>query len=232
MGRALAVVVALSTLSTPAHADAGSCRDNGGFQPRVLSGTDLWLGSDGGVVVGLEPSFVSTGTNERPTLVFRDDSGDVAAVKKTLAPGLVVYRRPAKDTRGLRFDSREVHRLEGKPLPLLDAPSVHDVQYTGGARINGIGAATGDPARVVAHLDGDPPDGVLALLVLDKDGSPRSWVRAPADGGAYTLYSPPGRCVGMMPGTIVSSAGDHVRFAWVDAEGRLSKLSSTFAITR
>ena len=87
--------------------------------------------------------------------------------------------------------------------------------------------------QVAVTLDGDPPAGVVALVLADAKGTARSWTAVdPAAMPKSVLY--PFRthsCMQVPNGTLPSSAGDSVVVFWIDATGRKSDASKPIAIT-
>jgi len=79
-------------------------------------------------------------------------------------------------------------------------------------------------------LDGPPPAGVVALVLADAKGKPRSFGLV-ADAATEIQVYAHGRC-GVVPnGTVESSIGDKVTLFWVDASGRKSPASKAMTIT-
>jgi hypothetical protein len=212
----------LFLIPSPAAADCGLI----GLVPKVLTASDAKLAPDGGIVVGAV-------SHDRGPM----DDGDVAIQKawtfavprgtitpaiESLAPGLAVYKTSA--------DAFELKNVEGEVLAAatrtdgkrdkLAAPKVKTIKYDAPFSKRNI-------QRIEVIVDGGAPAGVIALVLADAKGTPKSW--GPAVGSVFYPYSHR-ECVTLPNGTVPSKKGDKVTLFWVDADGRKSAFTKPMTI--
>lgn len=141
----------------------------------------------------------------------------------TLAPGLVVYRSAARSGRiELENDQGESLawvRATRRKQPALAAPDVTsaEVVFAGGTVHIGVELATKAPKEAIA------------LVLADSKGTPRSWSLARPGWTTQNAYAQ-NRCAVVPNGSVLSQAGEKVRFFWVDRAGRVSRASQLIAL--
>ncbi len=218
IGCAIGTTLVMS--SAPAHAEffCGGI----GLAPQVLSEPGLVLPGDGGIVVA-----AITGGNhfdddaaDQPT--WRFQTGGVATQPRrvTLAPGLVVYRARQDGTLTLveaDGKARATTFVTRRPRARLAAPVI---KWT---------VRSPDRADVNLELASLPPEDAIAIVLVGKDGKPRSWDLIDPESTMQRAYKQRG-CEMQPPGTMSSNAGDEVTFFFVDAYGRTSQPSKPIKI--
>ena len=211
------IALTLSTSHLVASADCAMV----GLAPLVLSPINSTI--TGGVVVG------SIGVQGAKL-----DKGDVAVQQawklekgkptiKTLAPGLALYSAPTDDE---LFDARGTSLFKFKvstSKPALTAPAVTKATHSG--KRNGYH----EPERVQLEFASPLPANVVAVILHDAKGTPRSWWAASAGAkqiyGFYQLD-----CTPLPNGTVMSAVGDSIKISYVDASGAVSPLSAAITI--
>jgi len=197
------------------------------------------LAADGGIVVGATTTFdaaLKVGVPDaiNKTWRFSDGTKQYEPVMTTIAPGLVVYRPPAGVTGALtlvdgKMELNKATFTTDKPAQLA-APVAQTVrQVTVPERYGGTSL------KLRAKFKAKPPEGVRALVVfgVTKAGNvARSWTEVDADATEHQVAGTTGRCDPGITGEIMSKPGDKIVLAWVDAHGRLSKLSKPIVVTK
>jgi hypothetical protein len=229
----------LATLAlVAAHklADAHCARPDLGSAVMTPAGTSV--AADGGVLVEAEVEFhrAAIGSEDalNPTWRFTDGTKTYEPELVTLAPGLVLYRPPAGTTGTLtlvddKTERGNVTRTTDTPAPLA-APAPKKLRFVTSELMHG-----GSVQWIDATFTTAAPVGAVAVVVyrVTKKGNvARSWM--PIEAGATTgrVAGTAGRCSPGIPGEIVSKVGDKVVLAWVDASGRLSKVSKPITVSR
>ncbi len=220
--RNMLALIAVLALAPYAAADCALM----GITPKVLTKPDAVLASDGGIVVGAIPE--DRGKLEdgdiavQPTWRFVVQRGTITPAIESLAPGLAVYRTSA-DAFQLKNDKAEtlssVTRTADKRA-MLTAPKVKSIKYDAPISRRSI-------VRIEVTLDGTAPAGVIALVLADAKGKPKSW--GPTDGAVYYPYSQRD-CFALPNGTVPSKKGDKVTLFWVDEHGRKSAFTKPMTI--
>jgi len=221
---ALLTSLALIGPLVPHEADAKCAMSH--LRPDVLT-TQASIG--GGIVVAAESApydVADEGDAVQPT--WKLEVGGVTSTPKidVLAPGLAVYRLPAAAGDATLLDGTKViakvTTIRTQPVQLL-APKVKGVRHE-----KRLGRRASAYTRVA--LDGAPPDGVVALVLADAKGKPRSFGVVTAGEKEITVYAHP-RC-GVVPNdTVESKPGDRVTLFWVDASGRTSPVSKPVTVS-
>lgn len=211
-------------LSSSVHADCAVM----GLAPKVVSAPDTITPADGGVVVAavseergsLDPGDPAVQSSWR----MRIGADLIKPPIDMIAPGLAVYRIAAANTFKVELvDGKQqvlasvrTKRSSGDPTP---APKIKRAWFVERHSRHG-GAA------VTVELE-DAPAGMIALVLADDKGKPRSWTLA---GG--TVLSPYAQadCAPLPNGTVPSKAGDKITLFWVDAMGRASLASKPITV--
>lgn len=215
---AIAIAV-LASASAPARAEfCGAV----GLGPQVVSGVDAVLPSDGGILVAALPG---RGDHEgdpadQPTWRFHAAGASTTPRRTTLAPGLVVYQ--ARQDGGVVLLDHEGTQVAGafvtrRPRPRLMPPVV---RWT---------VRMPDRADVLLQLATEPPEDALAIVLVGKDGKPRSWDFLDPESTVQRAHKQRG-CEIQPAGTVASIAGDEVTFVFVDTWGRTSAPSRPIQI--
>jgi hypothetical protein len=215
------ITLATFSLSVPQVAAADCAMVT--FDSNVLTPASTNLGDHGGVVVA-QLAFTSAPKAAPATWKFRDGKKTTAPTVTPIAPGLDVYM-PA--SRGAKLVLEE----GGK--------SLIEVSATGAARDLPVPAIKAikfseskgrhSSATEVAELVGDPPDGVVALVVYDKAGKALSFGTVIRNAKQVIVYSH-SDCGGPYKGTVPSKTGDDVKLAWLDSGGNLSKQTAAIRV--
>jgi len=214
----------LALLLVPAQA-AADCALMG-LVPKVLSAPEAVLAADGGIVVGAVSEdrgpLQSGDIAVQPAWRFVVPKGTITPAIESLAPGLAVYRA-STDTLVLENDQAETlakATLTADKRPKLAAPKVKTIKYDAPISRRSI-------QRVEVTLDGAAPAGVIALVLADAKGKPKSW--GPAAGTVFYPYLQRD-CFVLPNGTVPSKKGDKVTLFWVDEHGRKSGLTKPLTI--
>ncbi len=217
MLRLTLIALILGTSHLVASADCAMV----GLAPMVLSPTNSTITA--GVVVG------SIGV-QGATL----EKGDVAVQQgwklkrgkptiKTIAPGLAIYSAPADDE---LFDAggKSLYKFRvSTTKPTLAAPTVTRATHSG--KRNGYH----EPERVKLELASPLPTTVVAVILHDAKGTPRSWHTTSA--GAKEIYGfYQMDCTPLPNGTVMSAVGDSIKISYVDASGAVSPPSAAITI--
>ncbi len=222
----LAPLLLASLLALAPSTAAAYCASVTGLAPGIASPSGIELPKDGGIVVGAFGEDVPLPIGDpavQPN--WRMKSGDVRARPKivTLAPGLVVYQSTARSGRiDLENDSKESIawvNATNRARPVLDAPE---------ARTAEVFAASGF-THIDVELVAEAPKDAIAIVLTDKDGTPRSWglVRRKMKTQQAFAHN---RCQVVPNGSTLSQSGEQIRFFWVDNAGRPSKLSKVVSL--
>jgi len=214
----------LALLLVPAQA-AADCALMG-LVPKVLSAPEAVLAADGGIVVGAVSEdrgpLQSGDIAVQPAWRFVVPKGTITPAIESLAPGLAVYRA-STDTLVLENDQAETLAKATRTAdkrPKLAAPKVKTIKYDAPISRRSI-------QRVEVKLDGAAPAGVIALVLADAKGKPKSW--GPAAGTVFYPYLQRD-CFVLPNGTVPSKKGDKVTLFWVDEHGRKSGLTKPLTI--
>jgi hypothetical protein len=217
--KALALVVLL----VPAQA-AADCALLG-LAPKVLTAPDAKLSVDGGIVVGAVS--VDRGALENGDAAVQANWKFVGPrpmppTIDVLAPGLAVYRSAYVQLE-LQNESGDTvakaARSNATP-DLLAAPKIKTLRFDAPMSRRSI-------QRVEVTLDGAAPAGVIALVLADTQGTPKSW--GPAVGSVLYPYLQRD-CLVLPNGTVPSKKGDKVTLFWIDEHGRKSAPTKPLAI--
>ncbi len=224
-----ALLVAL--LCAPTIADAGPCAVPT-LGPRAMTAQATTIASDGGVLVSLVPSY-GDDTADVTTWRFHTGKQLVKPAIVTLAPGLMSLALPANGGNTLVIENGAHAPLlsvtRGGKVNLLAAPRVRKAS----AQLVPGGPRSSQTNEVLVDLIAAPPTEAVALVIfgIDKQTTTaRSWAAVSHEELSWVVYRSGGRCSMTLPGTVPSSAGDHVAFAWVDRSGRLSTMSAEVVV--
>jgi len=218
------VVLALVVVLVPARATADCALM--GLVPKVLTAPDAVLSSDGGIVVGAVSEdrgpLQSGDIAVQPAWKFVVPKGTITPAIESLAPGLAAYRA-STDTLELQNDKAETLAKATRTAdkrPALAAPKVKTIKYDAPISRRSI-------QRVEVTIDGAAPAGVIALVLADAKGKPKSWGAA----AGVVFYPYLQRDCFVLPNdTVPSKKGDKVTLFWVDAHGRKSALTKPLTI--
>ncbi len=224
----LASWFALVTLLSSSAPVAAKCAMSH-LRPKPITTGPVVAG--GGIVVATEEvsyDVADQGDAIQPTWQFAIGGTKSKPKIELLAPGLVVYRLPTTTA------SASVKLVAGKTTfatatlsnakpTALAAPKVTAVRHD---RTLGRGSS----AYTRVTLDGAPPAGMVALVLADAKGTPRSFGLIADASNEITVYAH-SRC-GVVPNnTVESSVGDKVTLVWVDQSGRMSPASKILTVT-
>jgi hypothetical protein len=180
-----------------------------GLEPVVHTPMNATLASDGGFVVGTRSRpGKDVGTGEiavQADWKVRARGATAKPLVDVLAPGLAIYRLPAKATEATLEDG--VGKVVGKAKIVPGAPTT-----MAAPRIKTIVAGrTGGKhptTFVTAMLDGAPPADALALVVTDTAGVARAWGAAIAGVDRVAVIDNHQGCGTFPNGTQLSNPGD------------------------
>jgi hypothetical protein len=209
----------------PSSADA-YCKSVTGLAPGIASPSGIDLPIDGGIVVGafgadgpLPTGDPAVQSNWRVKIGARHDTPQII----TLAPGLVVYRSTVRSGRIDLEDDKGASlawvRASNRTRPVLDAPDV-----TGAA----VKAAPGS-TRIEVELATKAPKDAIALVLADREGTPRSWSLVQRGSTHQQAYAH-NRCQVVPNGSVLSQAGEEITLFWVDNAGRVSPASGPITL--
>jgi hypothetical protein len=216
------VLALLVLLLAPAYA-AADCALLG-LVPKVLTAPDAALAADGGIVVGaVSEDRASLDDGEitvQPGWKFVVPRGTITPAIETLAPGLAVYRA-STDTLELQNEAGETlaKATRSTKRDKLAAPAVKSIKYDAPMSRRSV-------VRIEVTLAATPP-GVIALVLADAKGRPKSW--GPAVGAVFYPYLQRD-CLVLPNGTVPSKKGDKVTLFWIDDSGRKSALTKPLTI--
>jgi hypothetical protein len=212
-----------SLLASSAPASAKCAMSH--LRPTVITSGPVVEG--GGILVATEQvSYDVTDRGDAIQPAWRFAGSQSAPKIDTLAPGLAVYRLPAK-TGTVKLVAGKTTiatatMTTAKPA-VLEAPKVKTIRHDAS-----LGRRASAYTRVT--LDGAVPPGMVALVLADAKGTPRSFGLVDLTTTEITVYAH-SRC-GVVPNnTIESSIGDKVTLMWVDGSGRLSPASKVLTVT-
>jgi hypothetical protein len=229
----VAVLGLLGLLAPDVH--AGACARYGiAAELRTLPAETI--PPDGGVLVGYgqptedQPAVEQADPSAHPEWRFRVKTSKGKKVRPTLvtiAPGLSVYRTKTRgkvvltDGKGKKLGAFTISRKKAAfaaTAPVLK--KVEIMRYSSSRGGTSVGAD--------ATFDGKPPAGAYAVVVYDSaSGNAMSWaLTGDNSSSALGIYSSPGRCSSIPPGTEQPSAGQKLEVAWVDHFGRISPHSN------
>jgi hypothetical protein len=187
----------------------------------VLTPDGAAIADGGGVVVGSAPDYAREHPDRGEPSSWK--VGGKAAKVTHVAPGLdvVAATGPATVTAG---DGKAIASVKHGSPAALDAPTLSAVTSTT--------SQTRHPwTRVDVALAGDPPAGAVALVVFDGTGkTARSWGAVTGNARSVVVFTQNG-CEREPDGTRMTSPDEQVELAWLDASGRLSKLSAAVTAT-
>lgn len=220
---ALIALASLAAASTPVAARCARMNQ----QPVVFTAETV-VTADGGIVVGTrEVQWDQKDKGEAVQKSWRLRAGGRVLTPSidVIAPGLAVYRLPAKLAAAVLVDGKKVVakvKLADK-LATIDAPKVVSIVHT-----QRMGRRSS--VDVVVNLDGTAPPGVVALVLVDATGKARSWGEAMYHEERIPVFNQ--SSCGVLPnGTVASVPGDEVTLFWVDMAGRVSPPSKPVVIT-
>lgn len=218
---ALASLVAL----VPSAADA-YCKSVTGLAPSIASPSGFDLPADGGIVVGAFGADVPLPTGDPAVQTgwrIRTDGGRETPRIVTLAPGLVVYRASTRAGRieleDERGESLAWVRATNRKRPVLAAPDATAAEVVFG----------GGTVRIGVELATKAPKEAIALVLADRNGTPRSWSLVQRGSTKQHAYAQ-NRCQVVPNGSVLSQAGEQVTFFWVDRAGRVSPASKPITL--
>ena len=210
-------------------ADAGAECASSGLVPRVLTPASTVVPGDGGIVVAaitersgkLDPGDAAV----QPGWRLRVGSDTIKPPIATIAPGLAVYRVAVANAYDAKLeDDHHAVIVTVKPArrggDALAAPAIKRIWFAEQQSRHG-------GSSVTVELAGDAPTGVVALVLADAKGTPRSWTVA--GGTTLSPFSSPD-CAALPNGTIPSKAGDKVTLFWLGADGRVSPATKPLVI--
>lgn len=212
----LALVVSLALIPTAA---AGDCALSG-LTAKPLTTTTTSLPRNGGIVIAAVSDHSGTLDPGDPALThtFKLAGGTT----ETLAPGLAVIR-VTKSGNLVDAAGKTVLAVTmlGKPLLPLPAPEVRLVEHEARHGRRGM-------EHVYVTID-NLSSAMLAVVIADAKGTPRSWGLVngqPTRVAAYSQHD----CMALPNGTVPSKSGDTVTVRYVDSYGRLSPPSKPIKI--
>lgn len=221
-------LVLLALVSLPVDASA-KCAPSS-LRAAVLTPADAAMLATGGIVVGAE-SFFDDGKIAEGNVVVRKDwrfkAGKrvVTPVIEIVAPGLAVYRWKGKAQSFALEDGNHAlvaspslaKNASFEPRPLAD-PTVKEVVSK---KWRGRKPST----EVEILIDGWPPSDAVAIIAYDDKGKALSWGPITREHKSRWIVYGQHRCETLPDGTVEPVAGQKLRFAWVDANGRVSEKS-------
>lgn len=215
----------LACAVAPADVHAGACA-RPEIPTRALTQPDAVLVKGGGVVVAMENAA------KAPALTFIAGGKKLAATKKVIGAGLVVYT-PPPGTGPIRLRGAEdlVAVKRGADGKALDAPKVAGVTYHAST------GRRGTYVSIAVELTGGVPAGAVAVAVFDDKGAIRSWgdvsTMPPLEAGEKSrqvgVYAS-GSCVVQPNGFAPSNVGEKIAVAFIDASGRISPKTSATVV--
>lgn len=220
-----AIALILLAFAGPAAADCAAW----GLAPKVLTAANAVIPADGGIVVAATPQQQGKLDKGDPAIQrgwkIHVGNDTMKPPIDTIAPGLAVYRVAMPNAFKVELEDDQ-HNIVATVKPAhgsadkLAAPKVKRVTFESRAGYHGY-------EQVNVELDGDAPAGMLAMVLADDKGTPRSWTPA----GGATLHPWASRdCVALPNGTVPSKAGDKITLMWVDESGRVSAATKPIAI--
>jgi len=221
----LASLLALAALVVSSSPVAAKCAMSH-LRPSIVTSAPIVAG--GGIVVAtVQARYDETDEGDAVQPTWRLDLGGTQSAPKidVLAPGLAVYRVPSTAGAASLVAGKtvltEVTTSKDKPAALA-APTITSIVHT---RTLGRRAS----AFTTVTLAAAPPAGMVALVLADAKGKPRSF--GLVDGSTEVTVYAHHRC-GVVPNnTVESRPGDKVTLFWVDQSGRLSPASKVVTIT-
>jgi len=224
--RRLGIVAAL-VIALGGHA-AAECAYIG-LSPKVVTPAGARVPASGGIVVAAvsdRRGKLNRG-DEAVQKQWRYRGRKTAPKIDSIAPGLAVMRIAPGTTTLVDAGGKRLIAVTGTkdrvappPTPKLVAVrhTEHHVGYHGWE-------------RVTVELDAAPPAGVIAVVLVDDKGTPRSWGEPVAGSAQVDVYSG-GGCVPQANGTQRSQAGDAVRVMFVGVGGLVSAPSAVARIVK
>lgn len=225
----LAVVAALLAAASVPRAAAGDCAFVG-LTPKVITPADTVVPGDGGIVVAAMPDGhgqLAPGDAAVRSWKLRIGGDTVKPPVDVIAPGLAVYRVAAANVFKVELvtETGEVvatvkaSRTTGEALP---APSIKRARFerVGNRHVS---------QHVAVELAGARPAHVVALVLADAKGTPKSWTTI-ADATTEIFPYNARDCQALPNGTTPTKSGDTVTAFWVDAGGRRSPASKPIVV--
>lgn len=204
-----------------------------GLEPVVRTPQGGTIASDGGFVVGTR-SRPGNDVGKGEIAVQADWKIRAGSVRSTpkidvLAPGLAIYRLPAKATDVVLEDGKgkvvgKATVVPGAPTTLA-APRIKTI-------LSGRTGGRHPTTFVTAELDGAPPNEALALVLTDAAGVARSWGFVPPGGKEIPIFDNHQGCGTFPNGTVQSRPGDVVVAYWVDTRGHRSPTTPKIIVAK
>lgn len=219
------LLLALALVPTTARADCAEW----GLAPKVLTPPNTVIAADGGIVVAAMPE--ARGKLDKgdpavqPSWKIQVGGDSLKPPIELIAPGLAVYRVAVANAFKIELTDGGQALVTVKPSRVrgdaLAAPKIKRVTFEPRKLRHGA-------EKVVVELAEAAPAGVVAMVLADADGKPRSW-GAVSGGATVDAYGAP-ECQALPNGTVASKAGDKVVLLFVDAAGRVSAPTAPVAI--
>lgn len=212
----LALLASLLLVASNADADCAQS----GLVAKPLTTTSSSIPRDGGIVIAAVSD--QSGKLDPGDAALKHTFKLAGGTTEALAPGLAVIRVTRN---GNLVDAAGKTVLAvtmlGKPLLPLPAPEVKLVEHETRHGRRGL-------EHVYVTID-NLSSGVLAVVIADAKGAPRSWGLVngpPIRVVAYSQHD----CMALPNGTLPSKQGDTVTVRYVDSYGRMSPPSKPIKI--
>ncbi len=200
-----------------------------GLKPSVLTPSGATVAPDGGLLVGAidadDDALEAGDPASQPGWRLRLGSRVASPTLVPLAPGLVLYKLP--------IDTKEAQMIDDKRAVIgsvtvaakaaLGAPKIKKIMHESRLGRRPLG-------RVTVELTGPAPDEVVAIVLADAKGKPRSWGKIVTKGETKIRGFERSRCRVLANETVESKPGDRITVFWVDASGRKSPLSAVTTV--
>jgi hypothetical protein len=206
-------------------ASAKPCPTMGNF-PHPLTRENAEIVEGGGIVVAALPERDDGKPDPRGT-VAQWRFGNKPAKVTHVAPGLDVVATSAAGTLVSKDgDAQVTVKYVPGATPVLPAPVATKLERDAPEHMKHPYVET------VATLSADPPAAAIAIVAFDRAGKvARSWNTVVQNNREAHIYTS-GGCAPLPEGTVDSQVGDEVVLAWLDASGRLSKLSAPIKVVK
>ena len=227
-----ALLAAVVAVTSAPHVVAADCAFVG-LSPKVITPAGTVVPGDGGIVVAAMPDSqgrLDPGDPAVRSWKIRIGSDTVKPPVDVIAPGLAVYRVAAANVFQVELvtDKGEVvatvkpSRTTGDALA---APSIKRAWFERTGSRHGA-------QQVAVELGGARPAHVVALVLADAKGTPKSWTTiADTTAAGSPLFPYQARdCQALPNGTTPTKSGDTVTAFWVDAGGRRSPVSKPIVV--
>jgi hypothetical protein len=223
----LAWLLVLALAPSTARADCAMW----GLAPKVLTPESTVIAADGGIVVAAVPEARGKldhgDAAVQASWKIRAGGDSLRPPIEVIAPGLAVYRVAVANAFKIELTDGSTTLVTVKPSrsrgDALAAPKVKSVAFLPRKLRHGA-------ERVVVELAEPAPAGVVAMVLADAEGKPRSW--GTVSGGATIDAYGAAECQALPNGTVASKAGDKVTLMFVDAAGRVSAATQPVAIAK